>query len=695
METAGNHSTAADGSNVNPAPRSAEAAQRNGLPFCNLVMKGGITSGIVYPPAVLKLKDRFRFSCVGGTSAGAIAAAVTAAAEYGRDTCGFHRLRELNDALSKPGFMKGLFQAQKPVQPLMRAAEDLYNRLIPASSKLTGGRLKRLIIRSLIAVTFRNATIPFLAASFPFFCIAVIVSFAVSTVVRHLIVRTTAQLDVFLAIFITSVILAGAVSLGVGVIVGAFRLANLLFHNVRINYFGLCNGSMPGKASDTAPLTDWLEAQINRIAGPEPDKWDRPLTFKDLNDKGVTLRMVTTNLSQNQPYAIPFRDNSFLFKIEDVKALFPKRVLDYMISAAHHSSKATPPPGYCFLPVGDALPVVVGMRLSLSFPLLISMVRLYTVNVHAFKRQDRDSVIQLTEQDLQPNWFSDGGISSNFPIHFFDSWLPTHPTFGINLTEMPSDAFVTVGTPSQTAVQPDQWTSRIADTYFSVSDSQQVTGDANHAEIPEQRQRPEEDQNLGQVVYLQPANRVPAPAWKPIDGLVDFFKSIWSTAQNYHDNSQSTLPSYRERIVQICFRADEGGLNLAMRTETIDAIKAKGEAAGALLCNFNFDQHRWVRLLVLLGQLETRLNEMRCAYPNLEAFTSMLKLQRESDPKFPYCRHDEAWSEAAIQRLQLLTQFLDDLKAVDAEWRKQHNDEPFFANRSPKPSPVLRMTPEF
>ncbi len=41
---------------------------------CDVVMKGGITSGIVYPPAVCELAQDYRFECVGGTSAGAIAA---------------------------------------------------------------------------------------------------------------------------------------------------------------------------------------------------------------------------------------------------------------------------------------------------------------------------------------------------------------------------------------------------------------------------------------------------------------------------------------------------------------------------------------------------------------------------------------------------------------------------------------------
>lgn len=77
---------------------------------CDLVMKGGVTSGIVYPAIVLKLAKKYRFRSIGGTSAGAIAAAVTAAAEYGRDTGGFTKLKEISDQLSQENFLRNLFQ---------------------------------------------------------------------------------------------------------------------------------------------------------------------------------------------------------------------------------------------------------------------------------------------------------------------------------------------------------------------------------------------------------------------------------------------------------------------------------------------------------------------------------------------------------------------------------------------------------
>ena len=56
--------------------------------FCDLVMKGGITSGVVYPKAIELLSHFYYFKSIGGTSAGAIAAVVTAAAEYQRRRSG-------------------------------------------------------------------------------------------------------------------------------------------------------------------------------------------------------------------------------------------------------------------------------------------------------------------------------------------------------------------------------------------------------------------------------------------------------------------------------------------------------------------------------------------------------------------------------------------------------------------------------
>ncbi len=68
---------------------------------CDLVMKGGITSGVVYPKLIGRLARDYQFKSIGGTSAGAIAAAGCAAAELGRQTG--KNLKSFEDLGKLPG----------------------------------------------------------------------------------------------------------------------------------------------------------------------------------------------------------------------------------------------------------------------------------------------------------------------------------------------------------------------------------------------------------------------------------------------------------------------------------------------------------------------------------------------------------------------------------------------------------------
>ena len=89
---------------------------------CDLVMKGGITSGVVYPKAVVRLARDYRINNVGGTSIGAIAAALTAAAEY------FRRVHPDIDAQQWPGLDAAM-------------AADLDLPTPPASPERTGAEM--------------------------------------------------------------------------------------------------------------------------------------------------------------------------------------------------------------------------------------------------------------------------------------------------------------------------------------------------------------------------------------------------------------------------------------------------------------------------------------------------------------------------------------------------------------------------
>ncbi len=65
--------------------------------FCDIVMKGGITSSIVYPKVVAQLAVHWSFKNIGSTSARAIAGAATTAALYGKPTKSKDSFAELTD----------------------------------------------------------------------------------------------------------------------------------------------------------------------------------------------------------------------------------------------------------------------------------------------------------------------------------------------------------------------------------------------------------------------------------------------------------------------------------------------------------------------------------------------------------------------------------------------------------------------
>src|SRR5262245_1045011 len=88
-------------------------------PQCDLVMRGGVTSGVVYPPAICALAERYEFKCIGGASAGAIAAAAAAAAVKGRARGGFERLSKVSEDVGSR--LTSLFQPAAALKPLFDA----------------------------------------------------------------------------------------------------------------------------------------------------------------------------------------------------------------------------------------------------------------------------------------------------------------------------------------------------------------------------------------------------------------------------------------------------------------------------------------------------------------------------------------------------------------------------------------------
>ena len=347
---------------------------------CDLVMKGGITSGVVYPSAVAALHEDHRFRSIGGTSAGAVAAAVTAAAEYDRDGGGFDQVAAMGRELQQDGVLLGLFQPAREARPLFDLVVALQ-------------RERRRWAKPLVVAT------RLLRHLWPSVAVVVLL---LLMLLGYMVLGFNGELQAARAwawpVVLLFATLAGTVALVIATALRVTRLAGYLPERG----FGMCSGmSEPGY--DTAAFTPWLHQWIQRCAGRRPG--DAVLTFGDLRAGDVNLEMVTTDVSAARPVRLPAGLDGYLFSTDELARLFPRDVVDHV---KHHGAQHD---GLIELSQDD-LPVVVATRMSLSFPLLIAAVPAW--------------------RDGERHWLSDGGIASNFPIHFFDAWVPRWPTFGLD-----------------------------------------------------------------------------------------------------------------------------------------------------------------------------------------------------------------------------------------------------------------------
>jgi predicted acylesterase/phospholipase RssA len=246
---------------------------------------------------------------------------------------------------------------------------------------------------------------------------------------------------------------------------------------------------------------------------------------------------------------MPFDNRIFHFREDEFRQLFPTRIVDWMIA---HSEPDKDDGAYRELPEARHLPVVVAIRMSLSFPLLLSAVPLHA--------RDHTLAGETEKQKFRRCWFSDGGICSNFPIHFFDNLWPGWPTFGITLEGL-------------------------------------RTGQTDRVFLPTR---------AGQGILRN---------FRSVDSLGGFLGSILDTMQEWRDNLQSVLPGFRDRIVHIALDEHEGGMNLNMPSNVVEALAAYGRAAGERICQeFDWPTHRWVRFLVSMNKLQSTLASMKQRY---------------------------------------------------------------------------------
>ena len=634
---------------------------------CDVVMKGGITSGVLYPLAVCELASVYRLRNVGGTSAGAIAAAAAAAAEYGRTSekpgSGFQGLAALPAWLGTDDHLVGLF---RPPAVTRRLHGLLLRAVSPGASRL---RLLGAVVWS--GLRSGRWWLP-----------------VIGLLPGALLVLAVLAGDPGSWLSWLGALVAVALALG-GLVVGA-ALAVVLNAGAALdaNMYGIVSGSAAADGGDS--LSDWLADQIDTLAGLEPG--GPPLTFGDLwagpeprPDAGagpvVNLEMLSTNITEGRPYRLPDDLGPALaFSEEEFARFFPQRVVAHLVQ---HASGPRTDEGLVPWPAARDLPVVVATRMSLSFPILISAVPLYAV----------DRSMQVGEEKrFERTWFSDGGITSNFPISFFDSLLPSRPTFGINLRSFHPRH------PVSTDEHDNVWMPR-----------------TNRGGILEWWSRWNEGQGL--------------------TSLVGFVRAIADTMQNWVDNQQTRVPGYRDRIVHISHTDDEGGMNLAMPPEVLDRLTERGRCAGERLVDYyttppgvalpsddqrvgaggaeapetrvvSWENHRWIRLRTSLALVSDAIDSLADRFD--DAYADDLAARLDDAPSYPFKNLDQqalaqalmsgvsgptgtAGSAGPDPRVRLsagLRQLAQEIEAVEQRGANVPLDV-----GGPSPAPVLRIAP--
>jgi hypothetical protein len=271
-------------------------------------------------------------------------------------------------------------------------------------------------------------------------------------------------------------------------------------------------------------------------------------------------------------------------------------------------------------PAPEELPVIVAVRMSLSFPILLSAIPLYAIDY------------TRSEENRKPEraWFSDGGICSNFPVHFFDRTFPRWPTFGISLKGFHPDHSEPVWLPQRN------------------------------------------DQGVQE-------------RWTRFSNLYGFLGSMLDTMQQWVDNSQCKLPGYRDRIVYVCLSDSEGGLNLQMPTPTVSALTERGRAAGkALVTKFvdgnGWDNHLWTRFRSSAAALEGTFKSLRTGLES-PRLGELLDKPLADAPAYKWER--EAQRVVAKERMK-------DLEELATKWSQ--GDET-LAEGAPRPPSDLRVRP--
>lgn len=700
---------------------------------CDVVMKGGITSGVVYPLAICELARRYRLVSVGGASAGAIAAVAAAAAEHGRHSSGggFAKLAALPPQIAT--VLPDLFQPQAQTRAVFRlltalmakpknwrervrkppvVAARYVSALLSSGRYLIVGLLPAAAIAA-IALVFEPGLFANWAPALIFLlaAVAAIAAWKVSRASLRIVLGAVAAALMLLAVLAWEVgealplalwgaaLVVACVAGGLGAIVLAAGAA------ISRNSYGLVTGTKPSvsrRGVNVEPLSDWLHAVVNDAAGRSAA--DAPVTFDDLeagreNDPhAVRLIAMTTCLTQSRSYRIP---NDFglgsdaherwFFDEAELRKVLPQPLVDHLVAEENAPPAPSGPKDAIEwewlrqallplrpLPAPGRWPIVMAARMSLSFPILLAAVPLWKVDWSldrnsAARRDWRADPSSTAVPRAERCWFSDGGITSNFPVHFFDTLLPLRPTFAINLRGFHPNR--------EWAARPD---------------------------VPE-----------SEKVYRPENNRGGMDEWwsrfdegkRDLGGVLAFLGALKTTALNWGDNEQMKVPGYRDRVAHISHSKDEGGLNLDMPAGVLCRLSERGRIAGELLRDgftmpatperrTDWRNHKWVRLRTSATLLDEAIRSVGVAYDDtnatgVDSYRELLRLNGSDQRSYEMTKGQRDLTRTLFEGTEEHGAAAGGLLEAAARLHAARMGQPpiRLEARAPSPRPELRVMP--
>lgn len=621
---------------------------------CSMVLEGGVTSAVVYASLLARLSLHYCFRQLGGASSGAVAAAAAAAAEFWRQHgsgppgASFEHLGRFPEVLADDeSGATTLFQLFQPA-PRGRASFAVAMSALDATGTRGLGATAWRCFMALLA-HFKVAA---LLAALAVAGIGWIVADGLSA---HLACGPPIDRITLCAAAWAAVMLPTAISATLALGLWALRVT---VRALRDNHWGLCNG-MNEAGFQRDALTPTLHQFFQQLAGPLVHG---PLTLGDLwwgpqpqdgtprpqsAERLIDLQIVTSAISLARPVRLPGDPGSnplreFFYDPKEWEALFPDDVMAHLRTHARNATLRRR--GGCpllALPDPEHWPVLMVVRFSLSFPLLLSALPMY-IAVPRREMLRAGAAAKQLPFEARKVYFSDGGITSNCPVHLFDAPLPRFPTFGVNLYPRRRGSGMRV----------------------SRSDTRDPS--------------------------LEAAATPDAATWKT---PLPFLWASVSTALGWRDSLQRSLPGYRERIVHIGLPPEAGGLNLAMKRATILSLAKVGRiAAWKLHEDFAtlqrsgeanaWERHRWTRARTTLSALRAYLAAFADRVPTGEPDYKTL-LRGATPARHPF-RDESARQQALdlVEGAQALVRTLESTVPADA-----------LDQNTPRPRPALHLSP--